>query len=108
MFYECDNRLDMSESGGYAPGATGDTTALAVDRAESAEQLIATIYQAVGESLGLDPDSEPIPIHDVVDPEALATLFNEDTGEAYVSFPLAGRRITVHSDGSVIVHRFDA
>lgn len=97
----------MSESGRYAPGAAAGTTAHAVDRAESAEQLIATIYQTVGESLGLDPDTDPIPIHDVIDPEALAALFNEDSGDAYVSFPLSGRRITVHSDGSVFVHQFE-
>lgn len=108
MSCQCDILLDMSDSAGYRPDTTAGTVSHTVDRPESAEQLIATIYQAVGDSLGLDADVDPIPIRDTVDPEALAALFNEDTGDAYVSFPLGGRRVTVHSDGEVSVHQFDA
>lgn len=68
------------------------------------DDLTARIYRVVGESLGTDPRSEPIPIRDAIDPEALVRAFNDNSGETYVSFPIEDRRVTVHSDGEVIVH----
>ena len=107
MFCSYDIQLDMSKSRESFPGSVADSSTHAAGCVESPEQLITTIYQEVGDSLGLDPDADPIPINEYIDPEALWTLFNEDTGDTYVSFPLAEHRITVHSDGSVFVHQFD-
>ncbi len=76
-------------------------------RPSSMEDLVVRIYRQVGAACDFDPEAEPIPIREAIDPEALAAVFNEDSGAAYVSFPVCDRRVTVHSDGEVIVHPGD-
>lgn len=71
---------------------------------DTQDERIAAIYEAVGQALGLDPGAEPIPIREAIDPEALAHVFNEESGSSYVSFPVSGSRVTVHSDGEVLVY----
>lgn len=67
------------------------------------ERLIGSLYEAVADALGRDVDAEEIPIREMVDPEALAGLFNEHAGDTYVSFPLQDLRVVVYSDGDVLV-----
>lgn len=71
------------------------------------DAFIVSIYQALGDALDVDPDHERIPMQDVVDPEALVRVFNETSGATYVSFPVEDMRVTVHSDGEVLVHQFE-
>ena len=59
------------------------------------------IYEAIAEGLGLDPQEDEIPVRDQINPEALASLFRDDGGEAAVSFPVRGACVTVRSDGLV-------
>ncbi len=61
------------------------------------------IYQAVAKALGLDPQEDEIPIDEQIDPEALTSLFTNDSGEVIVSFPVRDARITVRSDGWIEV-----
>ncbi len=68
------------------------------------DDFIARIYRVLGDALDRDPGEEPIPVRDAIEPEALVAAFNDDTGETYVSFPIEDRRVTVHSDGEVLVH----
>lgn len=97
----------MSQRSLARGGAASESITRSVLSGDSAEELLTAIYRAVGESLDMDPDTDHIPIQDAVDPEALVRLFNEDSGEAYVSFPVSDRCVTVHSDGEVFVHQFD-
>lgn len=59
------------------------------------------IYEAIAEGLGLDPQEDEIPVRDQINPEALASLFRDDGGEAAVSFPIRGACVTGRSDGLV-------
>ena len=57
------------------------------------------IYDEIATVLGLEAQKEEIPLFDQIDPEALQSLFTDDSGDAYVSFPLWDMRIVVRSDG---------
>lgn len=106
MVFHGDIRVHMSQRGVEAGGPGAKPAPRPAATAESAEELIPTIYEVVGASLDLDPDEDPIPVRDQIEPDALEQLFNRGNGDAYVSFPVEGRRVTVHSDGDVFVHDF--
>lgn len=97
----------MSQSYGDAGGLMSQSADRRVVAAPSRDERISAIYEAIGEALDLDPGVDPIPLQEAIDPEALAHMFNEHSGEAYVSFPVADCRVTVHSDGEVLVHELD-
>lgn len=64
------------------------------------EHVSYAVVTAVAERSGLDPLALR-PLYEVVDVEALDTLFAADVGT--LTFPYEGYLVTVHADGSVTV-----
>lgn len=69
-----------------------------------------TVIEAVAEAEGVSPEELRPPtyasLHDVVDPEALDSLFAPRSNgtprpDGEVSFPFCGYRVTVEADGSI-------
>ncbi len=64
------------------------------------ESVSIAVVSAVARRAGVDP-VELRPLYDVVDTEALDTLFTADVGT--LTFPYEGYLVTVDADGSVRV-----
>ena len=62
------------------------------------------VFEAVEDALGVDPTVETIPVNESIDPDGLDAVFCDDSGDAYLSFPLWEYRVVVHSDGHIFIH----
>ncbi len=96
------NNRSMNET-----GADENTVTATRDPDESA---VRTVVEAVAEATGDDPLSMQ-PLYDVVDTEALDTVFEPSGGRAgpsgRVSFRFNGCDVTVHADGRTVVSPVD-
>ena len=70
--------------------------------------LSAGVFEAIEDGVGVDPTTEPVPVSDEVDLDALDRLFEAECGDSYLSFPLWNLRVVVHSDGHIFIHPADA
>ena len=61
----------------------------------------AEVLQVVADREGVDPSELPVPLNDVVDPDALNAVL--ESGDAHVTFEYYGYRITVDSEAEVDV-----
>ena len=68
---------------------------------KSAEALSSTVVRAVAEREGIGPASLSPRLFDVVDPDALDSLFT--TTDGHITFPYCGYSVTVYADGRVTV-----
>lgn len=69
------------------------------DHESSATSLSAAILEAIAAREGVDPTELRTPLYTVIDPEALASLFRNGTGQ--VTFTYHGYEITVSSEGDI-------
>lgn len=67
------------------------------------EPFVPAIYEAVADAMGIDPQTDEIPVREQINPDALDIVFNDESGAAFLSFPVWNARVTVHSDGAVHV-----
>lgn len=90
------------------PGGDGRTVTATRDRDESTAR---TVVEAVAEATGDDPLSMQ-PLYDVVDTDALDTVFEPTGGRSAqsgrVSFRFNGCDVTVHADGRTVVSPADS
>ena len=80
-------------------GATDSITQIHCDTPVS-EMVVSTVAQVKGvDPLELDP------LYDVIDPDALDSIFAAGDGESSMelSFEMAGCDVVVHGDGEVVV-----
>lgn len=63
------------------------------------ESLSEAVLSEVATAEGIDPVALDTPFHDVVDVDALDSLFQDGTGE--VTFEYAGYEVTVDDDANV-------
>lgn len=63
--------------------------------------LSETVFQEVAEQMEVPPEALNSPLYDVIDPEALDTIFRADTG--HISFEYHGYLVTVSHSGKVTV-----
>ncbi|WP_080508338.1 HalOD1 output domain-containing protein [Haloparvum sedimenti] len=59
------------------------------------------VVEAVAAELGVDPTTLEIPLTEVVDPDALDTLFNGQDRSGEVRFSYYGYRVVVQADGEI-------
>jgi hypothetical protein len=64
-----------------------------------AESLSTRVLETVAEREGVETTDLPSRLYDVVDPDALDSVFTADVG--HLTFPYCGYRITVHADGRI-------
>lgn len=80
---------------------TGLTKRMAND-----ERISDTVMEGVSAATGIDPLDLP-PLSEVVDPDALDSLFHRDSREqeprSRVEFVFAGCEVGIHADGRVVV-----
>lgn len=62
------------------------------------------VYRAVGEALGVDPGTRPIPVAESIDPDGLDVVLRDADEGVYVSFTVWDHRVVVHGDGHIFVH----
>jgi hypothetical protein len=62
-----------------------------------------SVVEALAEANGVSPVDIRQPLYDVVDPDALDSLFTDNEGPGRVIFELAGHEITVHASGEILV-----
>lgn len=79
---------------------------------EGSRTVSTAVVEAVAAEAGVDPRDLTPQLYDVVDPDALDTLFEsvaEETSRANgsVVFPYAGYQVTVAADGAVDVDPVD-
>ncbi|WP_336002407.1 HalOD1 output domain-containing protein [Halorientalis halophila] len=71
---------------------------------EDPDSLPSTVVNAVAEAKGVDGLALSEVLNDVVDPDALVRVVGSSPAEPVtVEFTLAGRPVTVDSDGTVVV-----
>lgn len=63
------------------------------------DSLSTKVLEAVAEREGVSLSDLSSPLYDVVDPDALDSLFTADEG--YLVFPYCGYRVTVSASGTV-------
>lgn len=99
----------MSEDGVGGGGPTAPAEEYhAMHDWSSDEPLSFSVVRAVSRFAGEEPESLP-PLYDVIDPDALDTLFTDRTGRnGSLSFSLDAHDVTVYADGSIVVERADA
>lgn len=94
---------------GFARPPLGDVDPVSVvhkvDLDGDEEALLVGIYEAVAEAVGADPGIDEIPIQEQIDPAALGSVFTDDTGTTFVTFPVWDVWVHVHSDGSILVYQ---
>jgi hypothetical protein len=70
------------------------------------------VVEQVAAAEGIDPVDITVPLFEVIDPDALDSLFSSDgqplPGDGKVTFGYHGYRVTVSSDGSVSITAGDA
>ena len=64
--------------------------------------MVEDVVQVVAEREGADPAHLP-PLYDVCDPDALTALVNRSSERVVVEFTYCDRRVTVDSDGVVLL-----
>lgn len=69
----------------------------------SSQSLSAAVATAVADREGVDPTELEPPLFDVVDVDALDSVFHADTGT--VSFEYAGYQVTVDNEATVELRR---
>lgn len=74
---------------------------------ESPDTLCEQLASEVAAIRDVTP-AELRPLHDVIDPEALAALFEtrlaaQNTATGYVVFSWEGLEVTVHADGEILI-----
>ena len=66
------------------------------------------VIASVAGAKGIGPEELSPPLYEVVDPDALDSVFTNTSGsrqaEGSVSFEFAGHPITVHSSGEIVVY----
>lgn len=81
------------------------------DAGESYESLTRAILEAVADREGTDPVDIDQPLHDVLDPDALNSLFpstSTERSDGRVEFTYYGYEVTAYGDGRVHVRESDA
>lgn len=76
------------------------------DRVHESESATAAIVRAVTAMAECDSEALPQVLHDVVDTDALDTLFTAtDDGmvDGYVTFVYCGYEVTIHTDRTIVV-----
>lgn len=72
-------------------------------------RLVDRVLERVAEQRGVDPVELP-PLYESIDPDALETLFapagTRSRNAGRVTFEYAGCRVTVGTDGTVLVERY--
>lgn len=87
-------------------GSVENETAVRTARREENEELATTIVETVAAAEGVDPLDLDVRIGDVVDPDALNTLFDSATDRSgRFTFPLAGYLVRVSATGEIALYR---
>lgn len=69
---------------------------------ERAHRISVNVIEAIADECGIDPLELP-PLYDVVDPDALDTLFRDPDVTGTVSFTYMDRRVSVDPGGTVTI-----
>lgn len=88
-------------------GSHSGTTPHCEGGTEERTELSTTIVLEVAEQLGEDPVDLTPPLNEILDPDALDSLFVGDRSDAVVSFSAWGCTVTAFGDGHVRVDRND-
>ncbi|MFD1515260.1 HalOD1 output domain-containing protein [Halomarina rubra] len=73
---------------------------------DGSDPIYTAVVEAVAETKGVDPLSLEPPLYDVLDPEALDSLYSSPTRTETplrVSFSYADCTVTVDSDGQILI-----
>lgn len=97
-----DRSADDTDTGGQDPAGPVLTRRWSRDDPGA---IPSEVVRAVASAADVDPMSMSRPLHDVLDPDALATLLTSGTGQGdvTVTFEMEGVTVTASNDGRIVV-----
>lgn len=78
------------------------------NRSDGVDDYDVRIVEAIADREGVRPEELDPPLYEVIDSDALNSLFGNDGDDARVVFTYAGYEVTVSGDGEVSLTPLDA